>query len=305
MLKFTLFYLSQSRSPHGNVSCVVIALALVLTLSTFAHAKTGIPHMPVQIWVSSPDEAVADPEVPHLKTGFKLLSGGYFEKAAAEFDKCPQLRNVTVDALVAMSLGYQELGRHDKALALLTRAIEHPQLRGKPKDRASTAAAYRARAGCYDDLNRLQEACEDFKKAAELNTPAWAQYDWEGAADAMRKQKKYTEAMALFAKVQPPIKSPWYYGHRGMCLKELGRLPEAVSDFSTGLEKIFVARKTEAEAYGFLMSFLYEQRAAAYEKLGKKQLAAADRKTISERNKGWATDLLTPDLDQPDHAQQK
>ncbi len=57
---------------------------------------------------------------------------------------------------------------------------------------------------------------------------------------------------------------------------------------------ILEVRRKNGEAYGFVLRKLYEARATEYDRVGKKEQAAADRRAMQAMSKNWADDLLTP-----------
>jgi hypothetical protein len=94
--------------------------------------------------------------------------------------------------------------------------------------------AYHYRALYFADIGQLSAAADDFLAAAEGaneagNPEAFNYYAYAG--DAFNRSGRYKDAVAAFSVAIKLNPWPEYYYHRGLALKELGRVNEAADDF--------------------------------------------------------------------------
>ena len=129
-------------------------------------------------------------------------------------------------ALAERGKGHRDAGRHEAALADLTRAIEL-----KP----DYALALARRGDTYRLMSRYNEALADFDRALQLNP----KLNWVVAArgDTYRLMSRYNEALADFNQaIQHDPNYTWAFACRGDTYRLMQRNDEALTDLNRALE---------------------------------------------------------------------
>ncbi|HTL70035.1 MAG TPA: tetratricopeptide repeat protein [Candidatus Eisenbacteria bacterium] len=231
-----------------------------------------------------------------FQRGNARLAQKDYPAALADYDLAIAADPRLVSAYAGKSLVYRTLGEYDKAVAESTRAVEAVP---------SSAVGYHSRARSFEEGGRYAEAEADYaraierdkndvkvyldlaglygrrsqpRKAAELYTivigrePSFMAY--YGRANRLRELGKFREALADYSQciklaaasdrfVDKRYNLPGSYSGRAIIYYQLGRYKEAVEDLTRSLKLV-----EESEALW--------NRAAAYQKLGKDDLALAD-----------------------------
>jgi tetratricopeptide (TPR) repeat protein len=213
---------------------------------------------------------------------------------------------------------YCEAGKHKDSIPLFTRAIE----RGW-----EGAEIYYCRGLAYSRTNKKKLAIADYDKAIEID-PSYLDAYFEKAS-CLRRFRKFEDAIVEFSTV---IKIDKDYGEayfwRAFCYFRLSRFKEAIADFTIalnilrgkgydarifayrgysyielgewekGIENLDKAISVGKENNYFVISD-FKMRALAYEKLGNKEKAEEDFKTvkiIENRKDNYELYKLYPEL---------
>jgi tetratricopeptide (TPR) repeat protein len=130
--------------------------------------------------------------------------------------------------------------------------------------------------------HRYKEALADSTRALELDPKSG--FYFNGRGQIYMQLNQYELAVKDFTIAESLIpRHKWTPIELGHCYDRLGQFDKSVASYSKAL----------AIDPSFVKA--YEFRASAYEKLGKKALAAKDRKSASSLSNGWASDLLEDD----------
>jgi len=163
-----------------------------------------------------------------------------------------------------------DLEKHDQALADFNTVIKL-----NPK----YGFAYRHRARCYFETGNYPQAIKDVSTAISFETTnKW--YIAQLLADRSTyylKNKQPEKAIADLTQVIALLPGEWTrYRSRGETYVVMGQYQKAVDDYNKAFE---IASKAKRPQYVF---GLYGLRARAYEKMGRKDLAAADYEKADE-----------------------
>jgi tetratricopeptide (TPR) repeat protein len=174
--------------------------------------------------------------------------------------------------------GIAEVGNdeYDAALADLNRgyAID---------PHVANANFYDQRRAALAGERRFKEALPDASRAIQLDPSKGFYFNSRGQLYAQLNQNELAVKDFIAAESLLP-RHKWTPIELGHCYDRLGQFDKSVAAYSKAL----------ALDSSFVKA--YEFRASAYEKLGKKELAAKDRKSALSLSNGWASDLL--DFDQ-------
>ncbi len=216
------------------------------------------------------------------------------EAAAGQVDQCHELAGVSDVAHLRRAHTSALGSQHQKALKIVNRVIKDTKTSTRPLPDQWQAFAYQIRADSRDATGNSTEALADYLKWAEVS-PKLAAEPLAKAANMMCRQQKHDQAIKLFNRamgVDGQKTDPAIYLYRGECFEKMGRWSDAVLDFSEAIGRGEAAAKIMEGAYSITISTSYTERAKCYDKLGKKNLAAADRKTNEKLSRGLADDLF-------------
>jgi tetratricopeptide (TPR) repeat protein len=155
----------------------------------------------------------------------------------------------------------------------------------------------------------------DLNEGYAIDPRVATQYFYDHRRAALVGKRQFKEALADASRaIQMAPSTGFYFNARGQIYMQLNQIELAVKDFLAAEPLIPRHKWTPIElghcydqlgqfdksvaAYSKALaidpSFVkgYEFRANAYAKLGKKELAAQDRKSASSLSNGWASDLL-------------
>jgi tetratricopeptide (TPR) repeat protein len=136
------------------------------------------------------------------------------------------------------------------------------------------------RAASYSNMNRFDEAIQDFETLART-MPDWAADYLAKEANLLIRTNKYPQALVVAERAQrarpldcaPPC-------NIGLCLEKLGRYREAVQAFTQAIENAKRQMQAKREATFFLTNSLRE-RQKCYQALGKLREAEADKAELA------------------------
>ncbi len=233
----------------------------------------------------------------HFLRGRRASKEGCKQDAIQEYTKAIEMDPSYASAYNSRGILYKELGDHQKALEDYNKAIEL---------NSDYAAAYLNRGNLFYHLGDTQKALEDYNRAIELNSEYVLAYNNRGnlyrnLGSRQKALEDYDKAIEL---------APDYanaYLERGILYHNLGEFPKALRDYDKKIElnpkceKCEIAYFNRGLLYGEFKEFekaikdftraiqldtkyknAYLNRAYAYEALGQKALAEADRKAAAE-----------------------
>ena len=149
--------------------------------------------------------------------------------------------------------------RYDNALTDLNKAIELD-----PK----FVEAYKCRGALFRKLGEYESSRADFNEIIKINISDSEAYNGRGLA--YLEEKKYDSAIADFTKTaQLDPRASYAYFNRGICYLRQNKNEESIVEFTNAI------KLTKSGAF-------YSARADAYEKIGRKDLAEADKKNAKK-----------------------
>ena len=165
-----------------------------------------------------------------------------------------------------------EFKRYDLAIKDYSIEIKHNYNNFDNEDLSE--CCYSMRADCYEELDKYEEAIEDYNKAIELNPDWWDLYS--NRADCYKKHEQYEEALEDYSKaieLSPDLSL--LYRDRADCYKELEQYEEAISGYSEAI-KI----KPDSD-------YSYQKRGQCYQKLEQYSKAIKDFTKAIEIDSDW------------------
>jgi tetratricopeptide (TPR) repeat protein len=230
----------------------------------------------------------------HLRQGMALVNQHDPEAAAAEFNQCHDMTAVSDIDLLRIANTYALVSQHAKALKIVSRVFDHAKTGSGHLKGEWQAFAYQIRADSSAATGKTSEALADYLKWAELS-PKLAAVPLSKAANMMCRQNEYDQAIKLFNRAvaaDSQTTDPAIYMYRGVCFEKMGRWTDAVRDFSESIRRGEASAKITEGSHSVSVSSSYLQRSKCYDKLGKKDLAEADRKMNEKMSRGLADDLF-------------
>jgi tetratricopeptide (TPR) repeat protein len=209
-----------------------------------------------------------------LDPGSKKYPDVYLHRAEA-YKQIEEPEKVVADCNKAFALGcankeqlYHLRAYGNKGLGNLTEAIQDlTTILDKYSPRANTILVYRARAELYEAINKPDKAISDLYKALAINPKFDTCYEQLARVhEHLGQLQKAVDDLTAVIKINPADETS--YVGRGRLKLKLGRYADAVADLSKSIE-----------LDPRLTSKAYDDRAEAYTKLGKVDLAAKDRAT--------------------------
>jgi tetratricopeptide (TPR) repeat protein len=231
---------------------------------------------------------------------------GRLDEAIADFTEANRLDPDDADALAGRATAREAAGAKEEALADLGAA-----LRLRPGDPAMLVQ----RGNLFSDLGRLEEAITDFREALrkEQDYVAGVRYN---LGNALTKLGRTAEALAEYDEaVRADPQLGWAHHGRGHALAELGRHTESLAACDeairllpgnplpingraaalANLDRHEEALGAFAEALRFDPSFTTARanRALLHEKMGRPDLAAADRAALPADSPGAGSQVAS------------
>jgi len=207
-----------------------------------------------------------------FKQGLALVDQKHIYKALPFFEHAIKLDPNFKNAYLARGHVLLELDEDEKGLLDLDRVL---------KMDPTNVMALSDRLRAYFELRRFQDAMNDASKLILLaKTPSEKSlaYRWRGKMHVQLKQP--TEGIADYsAAMLADPKDHNNYAERAPVYEALGQYEKAIADYSTSI------RLSNPHDHNLLKS--YSSRGRCYEKIGKKDLAEADRKFVESRVKAF------------------
>lgn len=278
-----------SDSPSSRKQFALVAVEVFVALCTAILPATADSF---QVWKVNPPPAELAAESTHMQRGFELLSRKYPEEAAAEFDHCTHLADLSDKALQRMANCYMECGQFLKAVKDSTIIINRTP---KSAETASIlSSAYDARSNSYRALRKLDESVADCLIEVQLDPKRTAGL-LSRAGQVRREQKRYDEALKYMDQVAAFEKKydPWRMHDKVLCLNMAGRYTEAEKICTEALNYVLQPKLRNSNTQ--LIWWLYSDRIKCYEMQGKKDLATADKKALNRLSNGLEQELLGSD----------
>ena len=201
-----------------------------------------------------------------------------FERRVADGEDSsspPANANPQAARLIQKGLAETKDEHYDAALLDLNRGLAiDPRL--------GNVDVFDARRAAYASKHQWKEALAETSRLIELRPTNGFFYNSRGQIYVLLNRDDL--AIKDFLRAQPLIPGhKWIYIELGNCYDRAGQFDKSVAVYSkaVALDPQFV------KALGY--------RANAYEKLGKKNLAAKDKDAASSLSSGWASDLLKPE----------
>ncbi len=157
-------------------------------------------------------------------------------------------------AYMERAASYSRLLKDKEALADLNKFIAL----GKPKRNS-----FERRAAILENLRMYDRALSDYQSMQKLHYNDGTALQVAACLDKLNKNQEAIACLTNLLKQNPQDEAG--YEQRGRMQAKVGRLKEAVADYTKAIQLI-------------PSSAVYKERAAAYEKMGRKDLAAKDRK---------------------------
>lgn len=202
-------------------------------------------------------------------------SEGYYEEAAAEFERTKYLESGGSAACLAMAAqAYANIRDMPRAIQLATLSI----------NRQATEYNLDVRAGCYMDVKRFTDAAKDFEQAAKLREHYAHMYLCKASA-AYIQAKQYSNALKAAESAvhtERGNEDPFVPFSKARALIAMGRDEEAIQSLNQSIEE--VKKTKENDRYrrsGSLCTFLKE-RIKCYQRLGKTKEAKSDEAQLEK-----------------------
>jgi Tfp pilus assembly protein PilF len=244
----------ENRVPLTRSFSVIVALLLVIILSSVSIAQIGIWRNSVGLWTYVIEKEPDRVPIAYNNRGLVYYQTGQFDKAVADFQKAVALRASYIDAYSNLGMAFFKSGRLDEAIANLEKAIALDPAYYK---------AYNNRALVFGAMGKFDKALEDYNRVIALQPSSPQAYYNPGILHA--QAGLFDKAIEYFS--QSITLDPEYadaYNSRGMAYSLLNQFDRALDDFSRALA---LNRNPVA---------VYVNRGELYLKSGRNDLALTD-----------------------------
>ncbi len=244
----------ENRVPLTQSFSVIVALLLVIILSSISIAQIGIWRNSIGLWTYVVEKEPDRVPIAYNNRGLVYYQTGQFDKAVADFQKAVTLRSSYIDAYSNLGMAFFKSGRLDEAIANLEKAIALDPAYYK---------AYNNRALVFGAMGKFDKALEDYNRVIVLQPSSPQAYYNPGILHA--QAGLFDQAIEYFS--QSIALDPEYadaYNSRGMAYSLLNQFDRALDDFARAL------------ALGRNPVAVYVNRGDLYLKFGRKDLALAD-----------------------------
>lgn len=192
--------------------------------------------------------------------------------AIPHFSRAIQLDPTNGDAFLERSRAHLELEEYKQALSDATIAIRL----------LKNSQAYQLRAPTQVEQLQYKEAKADITKAIELNQEAkdsWILYEFRAKVHLLMNDEKaaYSDLTKAIGSGSVRHSGPYYY--RANILLKWKKYQSAIDDYTQALK---------SGAAGDVDDKICANRAQAYDKIGRKDLAAKDREKLRKGTIDWA-----------------
>jgi|GEM_PF-7124751 len=167
-------------------------------------------------------------------------------------------------------------------------------LKGMPENK-TLAYGFEIRSACNVNVKNFDDAIVDMRTTARLN-PTVRKRCLLTVAEIYVNRNRLDDALKTYNELfEGPNKALYEteIAGRGMLLKRLGRYDSAARDFSDAIKHGSAnIGSNKAAAYTATLCRLYQARAECYDKLGKRSLAASDRREESKLSRSVEDELF-------------
>ncbi len=204
--------------------------------------------------------------------GMVYLSTGRPKLAVQDYSRILLTDSTNADVYNSMGLAFNDLGMNDYAIVDYNKAIELDN---------NFSIAYLNRGITYIDMRRFDMASADLNKAESLD-PGNPSIAYQKGI-LLYKTSDYGNSLKEFNKATAKgFSHPLLFQLRGNCYFRLGMMEKAVGDYTASLN----LAPGNAE--------VVNNRAVAWDKLGNKEKAEADRKLLQQINDMKKPEVLVP-----------
>jgi len=202
-----------------------------------------------------------------VEKGWAFVNARHHQRAIPFFDHAIKLDPNNVFAYLSRGGAYVDLEEYDKALADLNKVI---------KMEPSNYIAYQRRAEVYYETKRLQDAIDDYTKLIELRAtvpPNTTAEVYRSRGKIYAQMGNPDKALADFSSgIAVFPKDRFNYCERATLYSAQGQYQKAIDDCTTAI-KLADAVKQDSLS-------IHSTRAKLYEKIGRNDLAAKDKKVV-------------------------
>jgi len=202
----------------------------------------------------------------HFQRGIAILELKDKDGALADFEFCTKASPNVAIAPKYWAPAYRAAGKYQEAIDAYTNAIK---LDPKSVD------LYYGRSQTYVEHDQFDKAIDDYTQAIKLRP--YVDYYCSERAQIYAQQKQYAKAIADFDQTLKINKeNKGIFLRRAQCYVEIANYKAALDDY----DKAIKDKPGQPKAYAL--------RAKAYERMGRKDLADADRKKARELGEDFA-----------------
>ena len=274
-----------------KTALLLTSACVAFTIGSIAVVARSLPDM--QIYAPNCKPAPSQKQRDDAAAAFAKVNKNDFDGAALLLDKCLDLSTWTDEAAVQAARTYTRAGQLQKAMQLLDQILKKDKS-SPSKDRGAIALAWRYKGDCATDLDKPDDAVQDYVKSANMvDVPAIKMLSMRPAAHIRRKQKRYAEALDLLSKAAPKgTDDIYWHNEHAAVLTGMKKPTEALADLNFVVNEVKKRRRTNADQNAVLLREALSLRIDCYGQLKQSALAAADRNTLKEINQSWEEDLF-------------
>ena len=270
----------------------LILAVVALTTSSFAGlASAFADDSKIAVDLAS----LSGEELRHAKCGLAFAAKSSWDNAAREFRDCPHHEKYTDSCLLKMAWSCFNAGKNELTVSILDALIgrydkSDSKMKAPSKD-LEQALDWRSYCNLY--LGKYDECSADCRRLLSLDID-FKKRIYDRVAVLFTREKKYADAIKTYDAIAAK------YGFdrqtkfaRGGCLQKMGRYSEAISEYTSILKPMHLSSLgprefTEATFAGGVLA----ERAKCYDKLGKNDLALADRKQLKYLSHSFSDELF-------------
>lgn len=204
-----------------------------------------------------------------------------YEEAVLLFDQFKGWEKAPNLVTVMAARAYSEEQQFNEAIKLCSLVLAKWPMR----------EAYQTRGATYVLVNKNEEAVADFMTLADCD-PYSAKHHLMRAGNLLVKMGQFDKALALMDRAtlsRGGEENLTIWLVRGDCYKAQKKWQKAIDSFTSAIQMTKVRTIKNAQ---YSLPIAYKERAICYDKLGKHNLAEADRRTLSLLSKSLESDLI-------------